>query len=94
MAMLDGIQNRIQPGRPLDKDLYDLAPQEQHDLPQLPRSLAESLRAMERDQDYLLQGDVFTEDVIETWIRHKHTDEVNAIRQRPHPFEFTMYYDC
>ncbi len=94
MAMLDGIQNRIEPGRPLDKDLYDLKPQEQHDLPQLPCSLTESLSAMERDQDYLLQGDVFTEDVIETWVRHKHANEVNAIRQRPHPFEFTMYYDC
>lgn len=94
MAMLDGIRNRIEPGRPLDKDLYDLEPQEQHDLPQIPRSLSESLEALQRDQDYLLQGDVFTEDVLNTWIRHKRADEVDAIRQRPHPFEFTMYYDC
>jgi glutamine synthetase len=94
MAMLDGIQNRIEPGRPLDKDLYDLEPQEQHDIPQVPHSLSESLAALERDHDYLLQGDVFTSDVLETWIRHKRTDEVDAIRQRPHPFEFTMYYDC
>jgi glutamine synthetase len=94
MAMLDGIQNRIEPGRPLDKDLYDLEPQEQHDIPQVPHSLSDSLAALERDHDYLLQGDVFTSDVMETWIRHKYTDEVDAIRQRPHPFEFTMYYDC
>ena len=94
MAMLDGIQNRIEPGRPLDKDLYDLEPQEQHDLPQIPGSLSESLLALKQDQDYLLQGDVFTPDVLETWIHHKQVDEVEAIRQRPHPFEFSMYYDC
>jgi glutamine synthetase len=94
MAMLDGIQNRIEPGRPLDKDLYDLEPQEQHDLPQIPGSLSESLLALKQDQDYLLQGDVFTPDVLEAWIHHKQVDEVEAIRQRPHPFEFSMYYDC
>ena len=94
MAMLDGIQNRIEPGRPLDKDLYDLEPHEYQGLPGTPRSLEESLNALEQDHDYLLQGDVFTRDVIEAWIRQKRTDEVDAIRQRPHPFEFTMYYDC
>ena len=94
MAMLDGIQNRLEPGRPLDKDLYDLEPQEYLDLPGTPRSLEESLNALDRDHEYLLHGDVFTTDVVEAWIRQKRTDEVDAIRQRPHPFEFAMYYDC
>ena len=94
MAMLDGIQNRLEPGRPLDKDLYDLEPQEQRGLPVVPASLEESLRALEQDHDYLLQGDVFTSDVIETWIQQKRTNEVETICQRPHPHEFMMYYDC
>jgi len=94
MAMLDGIQNRIEPGRPLDKDLYDLDPQERHDLQETPTSLSQSLDALEADHDYLLYGDVFTSDVLEKWIHTKREEEVREIRQRPHPFEFCMYYDC
>ena len=94
MAMLDGIRNRLEPGRPLDKDLYDLEPQEQHGLPRVPESLEESLRALEHDHEYLLHGDVFTSDVIETWIRQKRTDDVESLDRRPHPHEFTMYFDC
>jgi glutamine synthetase len=94
MAMLDGIQNRISPGRPQDKDLYDLAPEERRDLPCTPSTLENALDALEARHDFLLRGDVFTPDVIERWIRHKRDDEVRALNQRPHPFEFAMYYDC
>jgi len=93
MAALDGIQQRIDPGQPLDKDIYDLGPEELKGVPRTPQSLEESLAALRRDHDFLLRGDVFTEDVIETWIRYKTETEVDALRQRPHPFEFAMYYD-
>ncbi|MEZ6122277.1 MAG: type I glutamate--ammonia ligase [Planctomycetaceae bacterium] len=94
MAMLDGIQNRISPGKPLDKDLYDLAPEEQQNVPSTPSSLENALDALQNDHDFLLRGDVFTRDVIDTWIQFKRTAEVAAIRQRPHPYEFAMYFDC
>lgn len=93
MAALDGIQNRIDPGAPLDKDIYDLGPEELKDVPKVPSSLEESLAALRRDHDFLLRGDVFTEDVIDTWIWYKTANEVEAIRQRPHPYEFALYYD-
>lgn len=93
MAALDGIQNRIEPGAPLDKDIYDLQPDELIDVPKVPRSLEESLAALRKDHEFLLRGDVFTEDVIDTWIWYKTTYEVEAIRQRPHPHEFALYYD-
>ncbi|QDT66085.1 type I glutamate--ammonia ligase [Calycomorphotria hydatis] len=93
MAAIDGIQNRIDPGDPMDKDLYDLDPAEMADVPQVPRSLEQSLQALRDDHDFLLRGDVFTEDVIDTWIWYKTEHEVEALRQRPHPFEFAMYYD-
>ena len=93
MAALDGIQNQLEPGPPLDKDLYDLEPEELGEVPRVPGSLAESLKALSDDQDFLLRGDVFTEDVIDTWTWYKTEHEVEAIRQRPHPFEFSMYYD-
>jgi glutamine synthetase len=93
MAALDGIQNKIDPGPPLDKDIYDLKPEELTTVPKTPASLEESLAALRKDHDYLLRGDVFTEDVIDTWIWYKTTNEVEAIRSRPHPFEFAMYYD-
>jgi glutamine synthetase len=93
MAALDGIQNQIEPGPPLDKDLYDLEPEELGEVPRVPGSLAESLKALSDDQDFLLRGDVFTEDVIDTWTWYKTKHEVEEIRQRPHPFEFSMYYD-
>jgi glutamine synthetase len=93
MAILDGIKNKIHPGEALDKDIYDLEPEELQHVPKTPGSLAEALRNLERDHEFLLQGDVFTEDVIATWIWFKREQEVNALRQRPHPYEFAMYYD-
>jgi len=93
MAGLDGIENKIDPGEPLDKDIYDLSPEELKDVPSLPASLEESLRALERDHEFLTKGDVFTEEVIELWISYKMKNEVQAIRMRPHPYEFALYYD-
>lgn len=93
MAAIDGIQNRIDPGPPLDKDIYDLEPSELENVPKTPASLEESLAALRNDHDFLLRGDVFTEDVIDTWIWYKTEHEVNAIRERPHPYEFALYYD-
>ncbi|MEQ9410792.1 MAG: type I glutamate--ammonia ligase [Fuerstiella sp.] len=94
MAMLDGIQNRISPGKPLDKDLYDLAPEEQLDVPSTPSTLDAALTALESGSDFLMRGDVFTADVIENWIAFKRAEEVAAVNQRPHPYEFAMYFDC
>lgn len=93
MAALDGIQNRIDPGPPLDKDIYDLGPAELEGVPKVPRSLEDALAALRQDHEFLLRGDVFTEDVIDTWVWYKTTNEVEAIRQRPHPYEFALYYD-
>ena len=94
MAGLDGIINRIDPGEPLDKDIYDLAPEELKNVPSTPASLDEALKALENDHAYLLKGDVFTEDVIETWIAYKRDKEVKPMALQPHPFEFGLYYDC
>jgi len=93
MAAIDGIQNKINPGDPLDKDIYDLAPEEAAEVPTTPASLDAALDALERDHDFLLRGDVFTQDVVDTWISYKRENEVDAIRQRPHPYEFCMYFD-
>jgi glutamine synthetase len=93
MAMLDGIKNKIHPGDPMDRNIYDLGPEERLKLPGTPSSLEESLNNLERDHEFLLQGDVFTEDVIRTWIQYKREQEVEAIRMRPHPYEFALYYD-
>ncbi len=93
MAGLDGIMNRIEPPDPVDKDLYDLPPEEMAGIPQVPGSLEESLNALESDNEFLRSGDVFTEDVIETWLSYKRTREVDELRQRPHPYEFMLYYD-
>lgn len=93
MAMLDGIKNKIKPGDPLDKDIYDLEPEELAKVPKAPGSLEESLSNLERDHDYLLQGDVFTNDVISTWLEYKRKREVDAMRLRPHPYEFFLYFD-
>lgn len=93
MAMLDGVINRIDPGEPLDRNIYDLGPEVLKGLPGLPLSLEEALLALEVDHDFLMRGDVFTEDVLSTWIRDKREQEVSAIRTRPHPFEFHLYYD-
>ena len=93
MAALDGIQNKIDPGQPLDKDIYDMPPEELAEIPTTPGSLRESLVALEKDHEFLLKGDVFTEDVIETWIDYKMENEVQELELRPHPWEFAMYYD-
>ena len=93
MAGLDGIQNKIDPGSPLDKDLYDLSPEEAAEIPQTPGSLDEALSALRQDHQFLLNGDVFTEDVISTWIDYKIENEIDPIRLRPHPYEFALYYD-
>ena len=93
MAGLDGIQNRIEPPKPLDKDLYDLPPEELAQVPQVPGSLDEALNALEADHKFMLTGDVFTQDVIDTWIDYKRTHEIDAVRLRPHPWEFQLYYD-
>jgi glutamine synthetase len=94
MAGLDGIENRIRPGDPLDKDIYALTPEELKEVPSLCGSLEEALGALKRDHAFLLKGDVFTEDVIETWIEYKTANEVNAMRLRPHPYEFALYFDA
>jgi glutamine synthetase len=93
MAGLDGIKNKIEPMTPVDKDLYELPPDELASVPQVPGSLGEVLDALEADHDYLLEGGVFTEDLISTWIEYKRTTEIDALRLRPHPYEFALYYD-
>ena len=93
MAALDGIPTKARPGDPLDKDIYDLQPEELADVPATPRSLEASLDALRADHEFLLHGSVFTEDVIETWIDYKRKAEVAAIRVRPHPYEFALYFD-
>jgi glutamine synthetase len=93
MAMLDGIRNKIHPGPPLDKDIYDMPPEELKDLPKTPQTLDDALTALEHDHEFLLHGGVFTEDVIETWIDYKRKSEVAAVRVRPHPYEFALYFD-
>ncbi|MDH5637578.1 MAG: glutamine synthetase, partial [Nitrospinota bacterium] len=93
MAGLDGIQNKIDPGAPMDKNIYGLSPEELAEIPSLPGSLEDALDALEADHDYLLKGDVFTQDMIDAWIDYKRESEVGELRKRPHPYEFTMYYD-
>jgi len=94
MAGLDGIQNRIDPGEPLDKDIYDMSPEELAHVKELPGSLERALDALEADHEFLLKGDVFTTTLIERWIAYKREKEVEPIRMRPHPLEFAMYFDC
>jgi glutamine synthetase len=93
MAGMDGIRNKVEPAEPVDKDLYELPPDEHAAVPQVPGSLPAVLEALEGDHDYLLEGGVFTSDVIETWIDFKRTHEVDPIRLRPHPHEFELYFD-
>lgn len=94
LAGLDGIINKIDPGKPLDKDIYDMTPEQLRDVPSTPGSLAEALEALRNDHEFLLRGDVFTEDLIETWIDYKLSREVQPMQLRPHPFEFMLYYDA
>ena len=93
-AGLDGIKNQIDPGDPLDVDIYDLSPEELSKIPSTPGSLLDALKALEADHDFLTTGGVFTEDFITNWITYKLDTEVNPMRLRPHPYEFALYYDC
>ena len=93
MAGLDGIENRIDPGEPMDKDIYDLPPEELQNIPSLPGNLEVALDELEKDHEFLLKGDVFTKDLIDRWISYKRENEVDRLRLRPHPLEFEMYYD-
>jgi glutamine synthetase len=94
MAVVDGIQNKLHPGDPLDRDIYDMPPEELANVPKTPASLAEALDALAADSDFLLRGDVFTEDVLATWLKWKRDREVAPMRLRPHPYEFCLYYDA
>src|SRR5579863_1442753 len=93
MAGLDGVLNKLEPGEPLDKDIYDLSPEEMKSVPSMPGSLEEALTCLEEDHQFLLKGDVFTEELLETFIEYKRKAEAEAIRLRPHPYEFSLYYD-
>lgn len=94
MAALDGIQNKIDPGASLDQDIYELDAAEAASIPSTPASLEAALDALEQDQEFLLRGEVFTDDLLSTWIEYKRKNEVDAMRLRPHPYEFCLYYDC
>jgi glutamine synthetase len=93
MAVIDGIQNKIEPGDPLDKDIYSLPPEELAEVESAPGSLEEALEALKADQEFLLKGDVFTQDAIDMWIDYKTENEVNEVKLRPHPHEFFLYFD-
>ncbi len=93
MAGLDGIEKQIDPGDPLDKNTYELSPEEESNLKTVPGSLEDSLKALEEDQDFLMKGGVFTPDVIDIWLEYKRDVEIDAVRLRPHPYEFYLYFD-
>ena len=94
MAGLDGIKNKIEPATPVDKDLYELPPEEAAAIPQAPTQLATVIDRLEADHEYLTEGGVFTPDLIDTWISYKRDNEISPIALRPHPYEFALYYDC
>jgi glutamine synthetase len=93
MAGIDGIQNRLDPGLPLDEDVFELSEERLAEVPTVPGSLDEALDALEADHEFLLKGGVFTKDLIETWIEYKRKEEADQVRLRPHPWEFALYYD-
>ncbi len=93
MAGLDGIKNKIDPGEPMDKDLFELGEEELKHIPTVPGSLYTALNALEKDHEYLLLGGVFTKDVIDVWLEYKRKREIDAVRMRPHPYEFYLYFD-
>ncbi len=93
MAVIDGIENKMDPGQPLDKDIYALSPEELKGVPSTPGDLADALKALENDHEFLMKGDVFTQDAIDKWIEYKTDAELNPIRMRPHPYEFALYFD-
>ncbi len=94
MAGLDGIRNRIEPPAPIDKDLYELPPEEARDIPKAPESLEEALTALENDNEFLQAGGVFTQDLIDTWVDYKREYEIKPLQLRPNPYEFELYYGC
>ncbi len=94
MAMIDGVQNKIDPGQPLDRDIYDMTPEELAETNTTPASLGEALDAFEDDHAFLTKGDVFTDDLIKVWIKWKRNEEIDQLRLRPHPYEFDLYYNC
>jgi glutamine synthetase len=94
MAAIDGIQNKIDPGEPLDRDIYEMTHDELAKYPKTPGSLDEAINALEADHKFLTRGDVFTDDLIETWITWKREKEIAELALRPHPHEFYLYYDC
>ena len=93
MAALDGIENKIDPGKPLDRDIYEMTREELAKTPKTPGSLEEAIAALEKDHEFLTRGGVFTEDLIEAWITWKKEKEIDPMRLRPHPYEFHLYYD-
>ncbi len=93
MAGLDGIENKIDPGKPLDKDIFELSKEEMKSVPTMPGSLDEALKALDDDHKYLTKGGVFTQELIDLWIEYKTKNEVDPVRMRPHPYEFHLYYD-
>jgi len=93
MAAIDGIENKIDPGDPLDKDIYGLPPEELAKIPSAPGSMEEAFAALKEDNAFLKKGDVFTQDAIDMWIDYKTEKEINAVKLRPHPHEFQLYYD-
>jgi glutamine synthetase len=93
MAALDGIQNAIDPGEPLDRDVYEMTPEELAGYDHTPATLEEALEALEADHAFLTQGDVFTDDLIEAWVTWKREEELTPLALRPHPYEFRLYYD-
>ena len=93
MAGLDGIENKIDPGDPLDKDIYGLSAEESAGIPVMPGSLEEAIGELEADHDFLLRGDVFTQDALRTWIEYKRENEIAPVNARPHPHEFELYFD-
>jgi glutamine synthetase len=94
MAAIDGIQNKINPGEPLDRDIYEMSDEELAKYPKTPGTLEEAIQALEKDHKFLIAGNVFTKDVIEAWIEWKRTKELTPMAMRPHPYEFFLYYDC
>ena len=94
MAGIDGIKNKIDPGEPMDNvDIFELSADVANSIPQVPGSLEAALEALEQDHEFLMQGGVFTGDVIDVWIEYKKENEIDAIRLRPHPYEFYLYFD-
>jgi glutamine synthetase len=93
MAAIDGIENKIDPGEPLDRDIYDMTAEELADTPKTPGSLEEAIDALEKDHEFLKKGEVFTQDLIDAWISWKRDKELDEMKLRPHPNEFSLYYD-